>query len=156
MPKSCRQQITEAVLAALGAIPVQEIQGGEFKAITLELNRRVAIEESDAPILILFEGDETPLNDFSSEDAYELAFAVQAAVNGSGSVAVAFANNLRAEVEKALFADRTLGGVARFLELNDGGDWIGVEIDSANTEGFMLAFRVGYATKEGDPFTFEP
>jgi hypothetical protein len=155
MAKSCRQQVVEAVLGALAAIPMQEIEGGQYKAVTLEVNRRVAIDESEPPILILFEGGETPLNDFSSEDAYELTFAVQAAVNGSGAIAVTFANNLRAEVEKALFADRTLGGVGRFLELHDGGDWIGVEIDSARTEGFMLGFRVGYATREGDPFTFE-
>ena len=156
MAKSCRQQIAEAVLAVLATVPDQEIEGGQSRAVTVELNRRVAIEESDPPILILFEGDETPVNDFSSEDAYELSFAVQAAVNGSGIEAVAFANSLRADVLKALFGNRTLGGLVRFLEATDGGDWIGVDLDSSKTEGFLLAFRVGYATREGDPFTFEP
>ena len=155
MAKSCRQQVVEAALAALGVIPIQETAGGAFKDVTVELNRRVPIEEGDPPIVILFEGEETPLNDFSSEDAYELSFAVQAAVSGSGADAITFANSLRAEVMKALFADRTLGLPVRFLELADDGNWIGVDAPSAQTEGFLLGFRVGYATREGDPFTFE-
>jgi hypothetical protein len=156
MTKSCRQQIAEAVLTALAAIPDQAVAGGGSKSVTIEANRRVPITDDVIPYIGLFEDTEIPANDFSSEDAYQLSFMVQGAVLGTGGDAVGRANALRAEVIKALFADRTLGIGVRFLELSDTGDWIGVDIDSAETEGFLFGFHVGYATREGDPFTFEP
>jgi hypothetical protein len=67
---------------------------------------------------------------------------------------VEWVNTLRAEAIKALKADITLGGLARWLELTDAGDFLGAET-SAETEGALLAFTVHYATREGDPFTFE-
>jgi hypothetical protein len=87
-------------------------------------------------------------------DVYELRLVVQIAARGSGAAAVEFVNALRAEAIKALKADVTLGGLARWLELADAGDFLGAET-SAETEGAMLAFTVHYATREGDPFTFE-
>ena len=154
MAKPCRQLIVEAALAKLDAIPVQETAGGAYKDVTVELNRRVPLEETDLPWAGLFEGDEAPLNDFSSMDLYELRFVVQIAVKGSGPAAVEFVNALRAEAIKALKADLTVGGMARWLELTDAGDFLGAET-SAETEGALIAFTVHYATKEGDPFTFE-
>ena len=154
MAKPCRQLIVEAVLAKLATIPVQETAGGAYKDVSVELNRRVPLEETDLPWAGLFEGDETPRNDFSSMDVYELRLVVQIAAKGSGGAAVEYVNSLRAEVIKALKADITLGGLARWLELADAGDFLGAET-SAETEGALLAFTVHYATKEGDPFTFE-
>jgi hypothetical protein len=155
MAKPCRQLIVEAVLAKLTAIPVQETASGAYKDVNVELNRRVPLEETDLPWVGLSEGDETPLNDFSSMDVYELRLVVQITAKGSGGAAVEYVNALRAEVIKALKADLTLGGLARWLELADAGDFLGAET-SAETEGALLAFTVHYATKEGDPFTFEP
>jgi hypothetical protein len=154
MTKPCRQTIVEAALAKLATIPVQETASGAYKEVTVELNRRVPLEETDLPWAGLFEGDETPLNDFSSMDVYELRLVVQIAARGSGAAAVEFVNALRAESIKALKADITLGGLARWLELSDAGDFLGAET-SAETEGAMLAFTVHYATREGNPFAFE-
>ena len=154
MAKPCRQLIVEAALATLATIPVQEIGSGAYKDVTVELNRRVPLEETDLPWAGLFEGDETPLNDFSSMDLYELRLVVQIAVKGSGPAAIEFVNSIRAEAIKALKADITLGGLACWLELADAGDFLGAET-SAETEGALLAFTVHYATREGDPFTFE-
>jgi hypothetical protein len=154
MTKPCRQIIVEAALATLATIPVQETASGAYKEVTVEPNRRVPLEETDLPSVGLFEGDETTLNDFSSIDVYELRLLVQIAARGSGAAAVEFVNALRAEAIKALKTDITLGGLARWLELTDAGDFLGAEA-SAETEGALLAFTIHYATREGDPFTFD-
>ena len=106
---------------------MQETAGGAYEDVHVELNRRVALEETDLPWAGLFEGDETPLNDFSSMDVYELRLVVQIAAKGSGAAAVEFVNSLRAEAIKALKADITLSGLARWLELADAGDFLGAQ-----------------------------
>jgi len=143
MPTSCRQQVVEAALVVLSTI-----------SVTVELNRRVPLAADEIPRVLLFEGDEIPLNDFSSMDVYELPFAVQAAVAGSGADAAGAANALRAEIQQKLAADRGLGGKVRTLEFTDAGDWIGVETP-VDVEGFVFGFKVQYATRVDDPFTFE-
>lgn len=152
--KSCRQQIVERALSVVETVAAQEQMGGVVKAVTVELNRRVALEERDLPSLILFESEEIPLNDFSTMDLYELGLVVQIAALGSGALAVEFVNSMRAEAVRALKADWTLGGIVRWLEVRDAGDFIGAEIP-AQAEGALLAFVVHYATREGDPYTFE-
>lgn len=152
--KSCRQRIVERAFETLRAVPVQESLGGEYRPVKLELNRRVALEEVDLPSNILFEGNELPLNDFATMDLYELGLVLQIAARGSDEVAVEYVNSLRAEAIKALKADWTLGGLVRWLELTDAGDFIGAEVP-AQTQGALLAFVVHYATREGDPYTFE-
>lgn len=155
MAKPCRQQIVEAVLAALQSLDLQPAPGGEVKPVTAELNRRVAVEADDLPALLLYEGSELPLNDFSSEDAYDLPLLLQGIVAGTAADAVEFANNLRATAMKALMADLSLGGLARNLQFTGTGDLAGADIAAVEVESFELAFTVSYATKEGDPFTFE-
>jgi len=152
--KPCRQLVVEAVLALVETIAAQEQMGGVVKAVTVELNRRTALEERDLPSAILYEADEIPLNDFSTMDLYELGLVVQVAALGSGGVAVEFVNSMRAEVIKALKSDISLGGLVRWLELRDAGDFIAAEIP-AQAEGALLSFLVHYATREGDPYTFE-
>jgi hypothetical protein len=161
MVKSCRQQIVEAAFAIVQTIPAQETAGGAYSDVKFFLNRRTPLVSdddagapADVPAAILFEGGETPLNDFSSLDLYELTLVLQLAAKGAGEEAVAWVNNLRADAIKVLKADLTLGGLVRWLEITDPGDFIGAET-AAETEGALLAFTVHYATKEGDPFTFE-
>jgi len=158
MAKSCRQLVVEAAFAKLEAIPAVETAGGAFQTPKCELNRRTPLveegDEPDLPFVGLFEADEIRLPDFSSMHLYELRLVVQIAVKGQGAAAVEFVNTLRAEVIKALETDYTLGGLARWLELTDAGDFLGAET-SAETEGALLAFLVHYATREGDPYTFE-
>jgi hypothetical protein len=155
MAKSCRQQIVEAVLAALQSLDTQPSAGGEVKGVIVELNRRTAIDVDDLPALLIYEGSEQPINDFSSEDAYDLPLLLQGIVAGAGADAVSFANNLRATAMKALMADLSLGGLARNLQFTGTGDLAGADIVAVEVESFELSFTVSYATKEGDPFTFE-
>jgi len=154
MAKSCQQLVVEKALERLETIPAVETAEGAYQPVKVELNRRIPLTEDDLPSIVLFKQPAVPLNDFSSEDAYDQPFVVQGAVKGSGAVAEEFANTLEAECIKALFTDRTLGGRVRMLELSDTGDFLGAEVP-AETEGFMFGFRVHYATREGDPFTFE-
>jgi len=138
----------------LESIGVQESTSGEFRAVKVELNRRAPLEENDLPSAVLFEAAEIPLNDFSSMDLYEFGLVVQIAQKGSGIAAVEFCNTFRADVVKLLKSDISLGGLVRWLELTDAGDFIGAELP-AQAEGSLLAFLVHYATREGDPYTFE-
>lgn len=153
MPKSCRQRVVEAAFAKLQAVPAQETLAG-YSSVKTELNRRAPLEETELPFNGMFEGPETPLNDFIGLDLYALTLFVQIAVLGSGETAFAFANSLRADTIKVLKSDFTLGGLARLLELSEEPEnFVGVDV-AADSEGAILAFTVHYATNEGDPFTF--
>lgn len=149
MADSCREQIACAVETLLTAM-------ADTIDVTpkVERNRRDPLQDADLPSLILFEGQELPLNDFSNEDSYRLSLIVQGSFAGHGADAAKAANNLRASIIKALIADVSLGGLTRNLEIVDAGDWIGTAAESDDTEGFMLQADVTYATVEGDPFTF--
>lgn len=155
MAKSCRQQIVEALVAALQSLDLQPTASGEVKPVTVELNRRVAVEPGDLPVLLLYEGSELPINDFSSEDAYDLPMLLQGIIGGAAAGAVEFANNLRATAMKALMADLSLGGLSRNLQFTGTGDLVGADIAAVEVESFELGFTISYATKEGDPFAFE-
>lgn len=147
MPNSCREQAVQAVLALL-----QSVSG-----ITFERNRRTAIGSDELKIAdrgVLFEGDEEQNDSFAGEDAFNLPLLVQFAAGKSGADGAAHCNAQRAAIQRALLANRTLGGLVRDLQITAPGEWLGVDIDSDDFEGFMLTILVRYATVEGDPFTF--
>lgn len=150
---TCREQIVQAVYDILNTL----CDAANAK-LDKERNRRAAItddELGDWPLLILFEDQERPENDFSSEDAYVLPLAVQGTIKGSGTEAAQRVNALKGIVQRAMAADLTIGGRARDLQFTDGSQWLSTDSDSGNVEGFMLAFEIAFATREGDPFTFE-
>lgn len=144
MSDPCREQIAVAVLSVMTAIT----------ALPSERNRKIALATDELPRQILFEGDETPFDLFAGQDGYQLPLLIQVAVAKSGAAGATDCNSWRAQLQKKLLADRTLGGLAMNLEITEPGDWIGVDIDSDDVEGFMLSLTVTYATVEGDPFTF--
>lgn len=147
MIDTVRETIVQAFKAALVSIA----------DASTERNRRTPIDDAsvaDMPLLVLFEGDEQDATEYSGEDAYDLSLIVQGAVKGSEEAAATSANNLRGLVIQKIFADRTLGGKCRDIVLDSNGEPIGLPVDSAEIEGFIAAFTVSYATKEGDPFTF--
>lgn len=144
MTDPCREQVAKQVKTLLESIT----------GLTAARNRRTAISEKDMPIAVLFEGDEEDNTSFTGENAYVLPLLIQVAVNLSGEKAAAACNNWRAALTKAFLADRTLGGLVRDLNIVDPGDWIGVDVDADDAEGFLFGLRVQYATLEGDPFTF--
>lgn len=142
----CREQVVAAYLAVL-----QTVTG----LSKFDRNRKVAITAKELPMGILFEGDEQPNDTFSGEDAFDLPLVAQIALEHAGAEGATACNLARANLTKAVLADRTLGGVCRDLIITDPGDWIGVDIDAEDeTEGFMFAVQIRYATVEGDPFTF--
>jgi hypothetical protein len=144
----CRELVAAKVLTVLQAIA----------GISFERNRRAALGDDDFKggdaRGVLFEEDEEPSDNFTGEDAFDLPFAAQVAFKLSGEDAATLANTWRAQLQKTLLADRTLGGLARDLQIVAPGDWVGADIESDHVEGFVLAFNVRYATVEGDPFTF--
>lgn len=152
---SCAERISNALKTTLEKLADQYGEKFEIAKVNVERNRRVALDDADLPILVLFEGEAIPSENFSSEDGYDFPFAVQAAIQGSGDDAASRANALRADLLSALYADRTLGGLARDLEVTGAGDWLGCDPPASDIEGFMLALTVTYATRESDPYFFE-
>jgi len=147
MTIACLEQILARAKTTLSAID----------GVTVQRNRRTPVTDDDVAtnaLLLLFKGPQAETNDFTGQDGYQLTLLIQAAVKGSGESAEAAANDLRAKIAAAMFADRTLNGLASDVQPGDADDWIGIGIDSSEIEGFMLAFTVTYATKEGDPYTF--
>jgi hypothetical protein len=146
----CREQIAaklKDVLMAVTSLP-------GLTGLTLERNRKTTLAGADLDSLIQFEGDELTSVVFTGEDSYELPLMLQATFAANGESAATRSNFLRATLIKALLADRTLGGLARDILITDPGNWVGVDCDSDDVEGFMLGLLVKYATVEGDPFTF--
>lgn len=146
----CREQIAVAVLAVMATVT----------GLTAERNRKTPLTAGengaagDLPRQILFEGDETPIDVFTGEDAFDLQLLIQVAIQKAGAGAATECNTLRAKLQQALLADRTLGGKCRDLQVTEPGDLVGVDVDADECEGFILALLVRYATVEGDPFNF--
>jgi hypothetical protein len=143
-PGPCREQIVVAVQGVMAGITT----------LPSERNRKVALTSDELPRQILFEDDETPFDLFAGQDGYQLPLLIQVAVAKSGAAGATDCNSWRAQMQKKFLADRTLGGLAMNLEITEPGDWIGVDVDSEDFEGFILSLTVTYATVEGDPFTF--
>lgn len=152
---SCQERIADAMFSAMEGVASQYGKNFASKQVKVERNRFDALAEDELPSLILYESDPIPSEDFSSEDGYTAPFTIQGAVEGKGEDARTRGNALRAELLTVLFADRTLGGLARYLELTPSGDVLAAETPAAETQGFLIGVNVGYATKESDPYTFE-
>lgn len=150
MTLSCREQLVAAIFAIVEAAT----------DLPAERNRKVALQGpedeggGDLPRAILFEGDEVETDAFTGEDAFELPLLIQVAIDQVGAGAATTCNDIRARLRQALMADRTVGGLARDLVVTDPGNWIGVDVEAENFEGFMLGLTARYATAENDPFTF--
>lgn len=142
MPTPCREQVVAAIKTALDGIT-------GIVGLTVERDRDEHVEEADLPKLALFEGDESLAPDFSGEDGFELQVDIE------GYAALADLAVLRASVDAAIFADRTLGGLARDIDVAAEAGPQRLDMDSAApTKSFVRSYRVLYATVEGDPFTF--
>lgn len=156
-PVPCRERVVLAALSVLQSVI----------ELPCERNRKVSLQApvdgqgGDLPRSIIYEGNEIPSDHFSGQDAFDLTLLVQVALNKSGADGASESNLMRAKLQRAFLADRTLDGVAQNLEIVEPGDWIGVGIEMAggesssdDFEGFILSLTVTYATVEGDPFTF--
>ncbi|MGE0650263.1 MAG: hypothetical protein AB7P12_00730 [Alphaproteobacteria bacterium] len=138
-----------AVAARLAAIT-------EVAGLTVERDRRTPVMSGELPFLAVYEGPSTSQSDFSGEQAVTLTVSVEGLAGGvSAQAARDAAGLLRAQAEAALFADVTLGGLARDLRPSDEppppmlDDEIGEE-----AVAFVFAVDVDFATREGDPFSF--
>jgi hypothetical protein len=148
-PVPCREQIVVRALQRLQAI-------SGVVAVRERRDLLTAAELEASPYLILFEGADTDATVYTMEDGYNLPLTVQGVVKGNGAESSTALNALRAKVQMALCpaSDRTLGGLARWIEIDDTGDELVTGIATDQFKGFVLEASVQYATAEGDPFTF--
>ena len=148
MPATCREQILVAVAAKLSVIVLT--------GLVVERERDAPVGESELPFLALYDDGEEAQDDFSGERGYTLRAAVEGLRAGASDLAARqAADELRGLAAKALFADPTLGGLARDLRLAVEPspprlDW---EAPAA-VGGFVLTVEIEYATREDDPFAF--
>ena len=142
MAPPCREQIVAALSTRLAQI-------AGIAGLIVERDRTVPITGPEMPRLVLYEGNEAPAPDFTGEDGFELQLDVEGYAASAGVAA------LRAATDAAIFADRTLGGLARDVELANEAAPQRLDMDqAAAAKGFVRSYRVLYATREGDPFTF--
>ena len=150
MADTCRERIVAAVAAQLAAID-------GVTGLTVERDGVDAIEDAALPLLMVYDRDETPVDMYLGEDAFELQVEIEGVAEGDTAAAAAAAlGTLRGRVEAALLADITLGGLARDLrpDAEPAPEPLSFDQASRPTKGFARTYVITYATREGDPFTF--
>ena len=142
-----REQILTALLSRLATVP-----GVPTGSILRDPSEPV----ETVPALVLRDLGEVATPDFSGEDAYTLSFDVEIYAGGNDDAAsLAALSGLRAQVDKALAADPTLGGRVRRLEPRDEPPPTPGNVDGhPNIRAAARGYEIDYATREGDPFAF--
>ncbi len=148
MPTAARETIMAAIAARLGGIVA-------VPGLTVERDREAAVTDATLPLLVVYEGDEKEQPDLTGEDGRSLPVEIEGFAGGATTAAATLAlATLRAEVDKALLGDVTLGVGARDLRLADEPPPARLDLDAAPpTRGFARGYVVEYATAEGDPYT---
>lgn len=142
MATPCREQVVAALAARLAGI-------AGIAGLVVERDRTVPLAGPELPRLVVYEGDEKLWPGFTGEDAFDLQVDVEGYAASAGLAA------LRASADAAIFADRTLGGLARDVELASEAAPQRLEMDqAAPAKGFVRSYQITYATREGDPYTF--
>lgn len=151
MPLDCHEQIVLAVETALKTITA-------ISDLTVDRDRGVdeMPSEEELPLLVIYDSDMQPQDDLTGERGYSRVIDIIGYAGGSDrAAAAAAASELRAEVDRVLFGDVTLGGKARNLELaaEPSPDVLGLAAASPY-KNFVRSFTADYATLEDDPYTF--
>ncbi|MGE0716404.1 MAG: hypothetical protein AB7P02_13265 [Alphaproteobacteria bacterium] len=155
---SCREQVLRAIAAKLATIPLP--------GLVVERDRDQPVRTDEMPRLVLSEGDEVEHPDWIGCRTWSLGVTVEGYVIGEAdpdadppvtatASAAARASELRALVQGVLFADMSLGGLARDIQSDPEAEPVPLDIDGeAPTKAFALALRVEFVTAESDLFTF--
>lgn len=148
MPTPVQEQLVAAIKTALDGISA-------IAGLTAEREREEMVETDEIPFLALYELEVTPQEEFAGEDGWSLAVQIEGLAQGATRVAARqAAAELRAEVVKAVLADRTLGGLARDVLSSNELAPAQLDYKVADTVAeFAVAFDVLFATAEGNPFS---
>jgi hypothetical protein len=126
----------------------------QISGIKTARNRRVALEVADLPMAILFEGDENPNDTFTRAKTPSISNWRSSFPSTSDGADGATLQCLARQDPAAAAVRSHLGRPGRDLQITSPGDFIGVDVNAEEQEGFLLGVLVRYATIEGDPFTF--
>lgn len=149
MATPCREQILAALEAALGTITALD-------GLTVERDREEAVTGDDVPVLVLFEGEDAAPEYLTGIEVRRLSVDVEGYVLADSRAAAASAAAvLRAEAERVLQADPTLGGKA--WDVSPAQEPSPQRLDLAAERpgyGFVLSLTVTYGIVQGDPYSF--
>lgn len=151
MPLDCHEQIVLAVIERLETITA-------IADLTVDRDRGVdEMPTSDElPLLVVYDSDTQPQDDMTGERGYTRTIDIIGYAAGDDRAAAAAAvSALRGEVDRVLFADVTLGGKSRDLQLlaEPSPDVLGLAAATPH-KSFVRAVAADYATLEDDPYTF--
>lgn len=148
MPTPIREQIVAAFAAKLAAI-------ASVAGLTVEREREDPVTSGEVPFLAVYEEDAAPDSVFAGEIDVILPISVEGIVAGDTRLAARQAAAvLQAEVEKAIFADVTLGGLAR--DILPGAEQPPARLDADVPDivaSFAITFDISFAVAETDPYS---
>ncbi len=147
MALSIRERILQAIVTAL-----QTIDGVEVLR-----NEPMSTEADGTPRLIVQDGGQSANEETYGATAYTLRAAVDGRVwAASGENPGTAMNALYVQAMAALFADRTLGGLA--IDLREGAmDEPALDGETGNAIGaFRVAIEIDFWTKSNDPTALGP
>lgn len=147
-PASMQDRIVAAVAAALAPITI------DGAALTVARERQAPFAMADLPAASVNFHDEKGGQVSASADEYDLTLLVHLyAAGGSDAQTAARRGRLRAAVARQIAADHTLGGLAISAETVSGALSRTGEMDGApNVGGDVVAVKIAYYTKAGDPY----
>jgi hypothetical protein len=149
MTASCREQIMAAVLAKLQGITA-------VAGLSAEQDRAIPLRAEDTPLLILRAGEEAAETIYVGIDSYRLEVQIEGyAVDQSGTTAATTLGQMRAECDKALLGDPTLGGLTMDLRASEepADPLLDFEAD-VEGKAFTRSYEIRYSTQAGNPYEF--
>ena len=150
MADPCYDRIVAAFVARLETIAASDLPG-----LKVEEGREDDIGDDELPFVAVYAEDETPQDDLTGERGYTVRISVEGLAKGADRTAARKeASRLRGLVDKALFSDVTLGGLARDLRLGQEPPPPALATVAEHVAGFVRVYEIDYATAESDPFTF--
>lgn len=144
------------------ALPVREriIQNikaavsGALTPIPVERNRLEDLHSNEPELIVLRTGDDSPFDMYAGEECRAFGLDVEGYVIRSDfDTAGADAAVLAANIEVAMMADPTAGGLARYVEIAPEPRPALLDVPEAvAAESFVRTFVVIYAYQTGNPF----
>jgi hypothetical protein len=153
------EPILEQIALALVAV-LEDIQGGsEYETTVSAVNRPTRLEDYTPTHLAIALTQSDPEEDEDQEGAGSLKMWIQPfqihcfiQVSDKDETPIdTLANRFRADVEKAVRQDPTLGGLATDLRVRPPESWIFKS--NRSFEGVTVNVEVHYRTLEDDPYT---
>ena len=151
MPISAEEQVLAAFIAKIAAIPSSTVADLRVEP---EWPAAEGVTEDDLPFVAIYEGGLQVTDDVTGERSKIQTVIVEGIATGDSQLAARQALDvLRAEIDKAVTADLTLGVSARDVTPNPEPQPAMIALRaSVPVHSFARAYDIEYATAETDPY----